>query len=546
MSETTKEKKSRAKSKATPAPEANTGAIQDIPHEVVPNESKPESLITGDEGAIKRELAKFNYTDAKIQELKDQFGPLTIAGADDKEGYQAVKKAWNLVRGVRTGFEKKGLELRNQFKKVLTAISGEEDRLITLVTPLEDELYKKWKAIDDEKDRLAKEKEEAEQRRLMARLEELVGMGMKLENGFYQLGETISMDAATLRALPDDQYEKLKQTVKGKADELAEKQRLAEEKAEEDRRALKKKEDDLKAEQEKLDKERAEMAKQRREIRVGKLEMLGMVLIHGPAEVMAYDHVRLYLAPLLDMDNGEFTSVVDQTAIKIKEIKDEAAKKAQLVEATRVRTLAMEILDFDLVGKSFVYDDDYHEPWRLDSQEIFTMDDGNWSDFLKQTGEKVMEYKNAKIKHDQTVAEEARQKEIKEKRIAELMQEAGIGYNYSLKRFQFANPQGHVIATWEDLMPLDDPDLEGKINEFGTKVLELKAQEIKAQEILEADKRKQEKLALSDKDRFEGHLTAISVELTTMVPGEFKTAKYKQRAQSFAERLSNLLTEFKS
>jgi hypothetical protein len=536
--------KKKAGGKKPPAEGANNGThIEDIAHEEVKTEpgvqvtAATAELITEEE-QIKRELVKFNYTDQKIQELKDEFGALTIEGVKDKAGYEKVKKAWNVVRTVRTGFEKKGLELRNQYKKILTAISGEEDRLISLVTPLEDELLAKWKAIDNEKERVKKEQEEAEQKQLMTRLEQLVGLGMKLDGSFYRIGDTISIDIATLRTLPADQYEKLVLAVQAKFKELEDARIKKEQQEEADRKKLQDEQDKLKKEQEQL---RAE----RREIRVGKLELIGMTLEKGVIESMTWKDLKLALAPLLDMSGEEFAKVVETTTAEIKARKDKEAKAEKLAEDTRLRTLALEALDFDRIRTAFVYDDGYHDRISLDADETFHMEEDAWRVKFKSLGEQIMTMKNAKVKHDQELKAEQEAKEVKEKKIAALMQEAGIGYNYNMKIFQFANPQGHAIATWEELLPLDDAELESKINELTSRIKELKTKEEEALKKQEADKKKEEKAALSDAERFKRDLAQVELAVANIAPQEYKTPTFKKRADELLGRATNLLNEFK-
>jgi hypothetical protein len=537
---TTEKKKTGGKK--PPAGGPNNGThIEDITHEEVKTDpgvqvTAATAEVITEEEQIKRELVKFNYTDQKIQELKDEFGALTIDGVKDKAGYEAVKKAWNLVRTVRTGFEKKGLEIRNQYKKIQTAITNEEDRLIGLVSPLEEELQKKWKAIDEEKERVKKEAEQAEQKQLMARLEELVGMGMKLDGSFYRIGETISIDIVTLRGLPADQYDKLLVAVKAKAKEL-EDEKLRKEQEEETKRK------ELQEQQDKLKKEQEQLRAERREIRVGKLELLGMTLETGPIETMVWNDLRLALAPLLDMSGEEFTKVVETTATEIKRRKDETAKKEKLAEDTRVRTLAMEALDFDRVRTAFVYDDGYHERLIHEGETIFTMADDQWPTFLKELGARVLDMKNAKVKHDQEVEAEAQELERKKKVIAEAMQIAGLGYNYNGGFFFFSNAQGGVTIEWNDLLPLSDADAILKAQELGNQVVDLKKKQEDADKLKESDKKKEEKAALNDRDRFFKDIATVELALAEIKPKEYKTKKFQSLSQKLIEQIGALLVK---
>lgn len=335
------------KKKKAPAGEAGHNTI-DIPHEVIepkPNGVAVTPIVETVDDTIRHEIAKFNIADSAIEQLKNVYGSLVINGPDDKDGYNKVRGAWSEIRTKRTGIEKKGLELRNQFKVVTTAISKEEDRLVALITPLEDELHKKWKAIDDEKERAKKEQEEAEGRKLMSRIEQLQTVGMSFKDGFYQIGDTITADVASLRAMPDETFEKLKAAVVKKAAELkkaaddeAELKRQAEAEQERQRQELKQQQEEIAEQQRQLKAQKDEMAKQLREMRLGKLFAIGMEL--EGTDVIKWQSVRLYIAPLIEMTADEFSRTVDTTAGQIKELKDKQAQEAEtarLAKAERER-----------------------------------------------------------------------------------------------------------------------------------------------------------------------------------------------------------------
>lgn len=259
-----------AKSKTVKAGDAIgvTNGIQDIAHEVIDRQEMvihtPKVITVEDQ--IKLELAKFNIADSAIEQLRKNFGSLVISGPEDKEGYTTVREAWGEVRSKRTGLEKKGKELRDGYTVINRAISKEEDRLIYLLKPLEDDLYGKWKAVDDEKEKIKQEKQEAEQRELMARIEELQKFGMTLEGGFYSIGGTISVDIVTLRSMPEDKFLVLKSKAQAVFAQIeAEKAKEAEEKRQEQLR-LESERKKLQEEKDELARQQAEMKKQRDEL----------------------------------------------------------------------------------------------------------------------------------------------------------------------------------------------------------------------------------------------------------------------------------------
>lgn len=476
---------STPKKKATTAG-GNGAATIDIPHEevkqpgttaspVVVTEPQPDT----DEARIKNEIAKFNVADGAIAQMKEVYGALVIKDENDKDGYNQVKKAWGEVRTKRTSLEKKGLELRNQFKVITTAISKEEDRLVTLITPLEEDLYGKWKKIDDAKEQAKKAQEEEEGRQLMARIEELQTLGMKFRDGFYQIGDTITADVATLRAMPADMFEKLKTAVKNKAAELqkiaddeAEKKRQAEAEQERQRQELKKQQDELAEQQRQLQAQKDEMAKQLRDMRLIKLQSLGMDLVGK--DVLQWDAIRLYIAPLIDMTADEFNRTVDITAEQIKELKNKRAQEEE------------------------------------DRKKV------------------------------------AAEKDRRDKYIASCMETAGMTYNWAMKNFQFKLGDIYTEMGWKDFEGMDDAAIALKAQEVSEFVIKAKKDQETADKKKLEDQQKAAKLGLTDKTRWERDLAQLEAQgLRQIVPAEFKTPKYQNKAMLFMEAFKNIINEFK-
>lgn len=462
----------------------------DIEHEVVePNNEKTNGLsvvtvVTLDD-QIKQEVAKFNLADAAIAKLKEVYGPLTIAGPDDKDGYKAVKAAWQEVRGYRTGVEKKKKEIKADYIAIGRAIDKEETRLTELLTPLEDELYGKWKAIDDlkEQERLRKEQEEND--RLMKRLSELLDLGMRLEDGFYQIGGTISMDVATLRGFTDEQYAKLKDAVEKKAAEL---KKIADDEAEVKRQAqlkfeqeqqqlrdqqaeLKRQQDEMKKQQEDLQRQKDEMAKQKRQTRLDMFAHLGMkaegydMVYHN-----GYNGHAVEINTIINEPDETFPKLVEATAAAIKEKKDEHAKYE---EGKRQEQIALE---------------------------------------------------------------------NKTKRIASTMKAAGLAYDYNTKSFTFANSFIDLVIPMSEFLTLTDAQITSKGLELGAQVDKAKKDQ---QDRDEQDRKKaeDERIAgLADDEK----LTDYIQKIRAIEPPAMKSKKAKERLTQFKGRLDNLLNEFTS
>lgn len=60
-------------------------------------------------------LISYNVSEAAIAELKEQYGSLVVAGEEDKDGYEVIKRARIEVRTYRMAVEERRKELKAQF-----------------------------------------------------------------------------------------------------------------------------------------------------------------------------------------------------------------------------------------------------------------------------------------------------------------------------------------------------------------------------------------------------------------------------------------------
>lgn len=481
----------KATKKKAPGTGEPGASVVDIPHEEVPNTNGQVAItptVITVEDQIKLELAKFNVADSAIAKMKEEYGALTIADNTDKKGYEAVKKAWNHTRSTRTSLEKKGLELRSAYKVITTAISGEEDRLVDLITPLEEDLYKKWKAIDDEKERAKKEQEEAEQKQLMARVEEVQSLGMTFKDGFYQIGDTVAVDVASLRMYNEEQYGKLKGAITAKKAELdkiaadaADKLRQENEQRQKEQADLKRQQDELKKQQDDMQRQRDQLEKDRRE------------------------------AAKLKQDN----------------------RTSQLVAIGMTR-----------MGEKFIFNNDWNEPFEVMAGLVFEMDADQFAQYLTSAKATITEQTTSKEQHLLEVEKEKQALEDHKKFIAATMDRAGFNFSYTAQSFTWEDKNTAIEVTFAELIPLGEPEISDKAEALKIQIQEAQKLTEDQDKKAKAAADKEAKLALGDKDRYAQEHAAIATAATKMVPGEFKTAKYQQRAQKFLERLTNLLNEF--
>lgn len=386
-----------------------SNGIEDIEHEDLgTNKPAQVTTVTAEEitveSQVKQEIVKFNFTDAAIDAMKKAYSGLTIADENDKEGYKAVKEAWNDVRSRRTGLEKKGLSLRQRYNEISKAIVKEEDRLIDMVKPLEDDLYKKWKTIDEAKEAEKKRKQEEEEQRTQQRIREITDLGMVLRDGFYQIGETISMDVATLRGMNDEQYVQLKGVIQKKAEEL---QRLREQedqrKREEDERQQQERLR-LQQEQQKLEQEREAFRKQQQELQQQQEEM-----------------------------------------------------KKQIREG---RNNSMINIGFTRTPTGYTYQTPImEEPIRFD-WDVLDVSPDSWAAFITDLKKKVVDHE---IEHDKYQKEKKEQEEKIEQRkelVAAKMAAIGFTYQYRDQAFVFQKEAGTVSAWMASMIRMGDEDLQ--------------------------------------------------------------------------------------
>jgi hypothetical protein len=136
---------------------------------------------------IKKELQKFNLTDAAIAKMGEEYLKLTINGLNDVKGYAAVHKARMDVKARRVEVGKVGKELREDALYYQRMVLAEEKRILALLAPIENHLNSEEKKIDDEKDRIKSEVEAKEAARIQARVDQLEDLGMGLVAGQYRL-----------------------------------------------------------------------------------------------------------------------------------------------------------------------------------------------------------------------------------------------------------------------------------------------------------------------------------------------------------------------
>lgn len=171
---------------------------------VVPEVPKVASLfLVGDQQINKQLLEK------RIKETKD----LKIDGLKDTAGYKAVNTALAEFRTTRTTLEKVRKANVEPIQDFLKDYKAQTDELKAICQGQETILAEKLKTIDDEKDRIKKEKELEKLRIMQARIQSLLAVGAVSdpENGTYAFPFALQFftNDVQLSEMEDEEYNEL-------------------------------------------------------------------------------------------------------------------------------------------------------------------------------------------------------------------------------------------------------------------------------------------------------------------------------------------------
>ena len=108
-------------------------------------------------------VVEYSVSDAAIDKLRERYTGLTIANTAD---YERVRVGIGELRDIRVQVEKTRVELKADALAYGRKVDAEAKRITSLLLEIEEPLKLEKQKIDDEKARVRREKEEAEQRRI--------------------------------------------------------------------------------------------------------------------------------------------------------------------------------------------------------------------------------------------------------------------------------------------------------------------------------------------------------------------------------------------
>jgi hypothetical protein len=192
-------------------------------------------------------VVELAVSDAIIEQYREEFSGLI---ANTREGYEDVRKAIAVCRTTRTGIEKKRKELNEDARQWINTVNSEAKRLTIAIEGIEEPLKAKKQVVDDEKERIKREAEDARQRKINDRIVAFLteaGVTCSVTDAEKWTDEEFEAKLAEARALHLQQMESLRL-------QEEERQRVEAERAEEMRR-----------QQEEIERQRSELERMRAE-----------------------------------------------------------------------------------------------------------------------------------------------------------------------------------------------------------------------------------------------------------------------------------------
>lgn len=267
------------------APKKKRPVVEQKAPEITPEEVHgdpgPALPIQSAEQKATQEVARYDVADAWIAAKKEEYSTLIIAGIDDREGEKRVKAAWQEIRNKRLAVAGKHKELKADYLTITRAIDNRKNVLTESLEEIEVPLKAMLDNVEAERENIRQAAEQERQKKLHARVAELLEKGMKYNGTYYAIGDTISMDVVTLKDFSDEKYSEFLTRVEAENNKIleAEQKRLDEEKQrQEDER---KQREENEKENKRLAEEKENLKREVAQMRVEFLENLGFSLEDG-------------------------------------------------------------------------------------------------------------------------------------------------------------------------------------------------------------------------------------------------------------------------
>lgn len=220
---------------------------------------------------IQQDIERFGIADAAIAELKARYSVLQIAGVDDLQGFEAVKRARLEVRKFRTKVEDVRKELKADSLEYGRRVDAEAKRITALILEVEGDLQAKEQAIEQQRQEIAQAAQRALEERRRVRVAAAAAAGLSFDGQGYSSPYCATrLQQQELDSLEDGNFEALLQ-VAAQAKQEAEAAALAAEQARQaaeaaERARLQAEQEALREQQRALAAEQAKFAEERAEL----------------------------------------------------------------------------------------------------------------------------------------------------------------------------------------------------------------------------------------------------------------------------------------
>lgn len=532
----------------------STSNITDISHEPVLEQAGQEMEIqevqeleaVPIETQIKNELAKFNLADSVIDNMRRKCMKLKITGLDDKAGYKKVKEAWQVVRNTRLKVGKKHTEIKADFLVLTRAMDGEKNRLTERLSPIEEYLKKQLDDYDQKKEDEKNKVENELNARLELRVKELIEHGVTFNGSFYSIGDFITLDVVTIKAMTPEVYTDLLGKIDiehAKIVEAAKQKELEAEKEKETQAQLKKDNEriqgELKEKQDKIDKQLAQIKDARTKNRVKDIEALGTTYNYSLNQwefKNTFGKATITRQNVEDMEDEEFAPV-EQTFIEsvnsLKEKQDEQEKIDQRTTArgSQLNGLGMKV---NMKGEQYLFQNTAGST-EIDVQQMNELTDEDWGILV-----------NAKTGQIKTLLEKAEEIKLLNLRTISRAQQLTDLFGLSLDGDQYCRFSKFVgVAN----MIIDEGEILNKdADQWGQFIELLKEQfanilgaEKDAQAVVDQNAEAERLTKLSDKQLLEEFFS----KFFGAARPEFKTDLYKNALNVFEGMVSEARAQFK-
>ncbi|HYH13678.1 MAG TPA: cell envelope integrity protein TolA [Flavisolibacter sp.] len=427
-------------------------------------------------------MQKYNIAQASINEIVARSREVKVNGPEDKEGYKKAKECLALLRTTRTSIEKKRKELKEDALREGRNIDAVAKLLASPIPTEENRLKAEVEAVDKYYEDLKAEKERLEQVKLNDRIDTLKAAGMGWNGSYYAIGDTISIDAVTLKLLPDDKFNEFVGKVEAENTRIKEAIAEQQRKEQEEKEAFEKQKEEQRLEAERLEKQRVELEQQQAEMKKqilnARIELLkGLGFVDSNLNSLTillttewYEEIpyTLYHSDITVLTADQFkteyenlkTLISNSELYKKRQNEAKAAKEAQY--NARVKELyAMGFVERD-AKDGFVFSSKYDDLYFLAvlPGTLNAFDEAQWTNYINDT----IKQREAIINQDAQIEKENAERAEKERQArlsdSEKIQEFVSGLAEQMKH----SPKALESVQYQRLVNQFDTDMEKLIN----------------------------------------------------------------------------------